>query len=63
MTDLILGQVLHYTGDPFQQGISAAAHVAQGAVAVEGGRIAAVGEAAALRARYPQARLHDTAKS
>ena len=59
MTDLILGQVLHYTGDPFKEGISAAAHISRGAVAVEGGHIAAVGEATALRARYPQARLHD----
>ena len=59
MTDLILGQVLHYTGDPFKEGISAAAHISWGAVAVEGGHIAAVGEATALRARYPQARLHD----
>ena len=59
MTDLILGQVLHYTGDPFRQGLDAARHIPDGGVAVEGGRIAALGRAADLRARYPQARLHD----
>ena len=59
MTDLILGQVLRYTGDPFRDGLSAAQVLHHGAVAVEAGRIAAVGEAADLRARFPQAHLHD----
>ena len=59
MTDLILGQVLRYSGDPFLQGVEAAQHISQGAVAVEAGKIAAVGEAAALRARYPGALVHD----
>ncbi len=59
MTDLILGQVLTYSGDPFAEGLSAARVIPDGAVAIEGPRIAAVGEAAALRARYPQARIHD----
>jgi guanine deaminase len=59
MTDLILGQVLSYAGDPFRDGIGAARHLRQGAVAIEAGKIAAVGEAADLRARYPQARLFD----
>ena len=59
MTDLILGQVLHYAGDPLRNGVDAAPPIIHGAVAVEGGRIAAVGTASALRARYPQARLHD----
>jgi guanine deaminase len=59
MTDLLLGQVLAYSGDPFRDGPEAARHIRQGAVAIEAGRIAAVGEAADLRARYPQARLHD----
>ena len=62
MTDLILGQILRYSGDPFTEGLDAAQIISQGAVAVEGGRIAAVGEAATLRARYPQARLHDHGK-
>ena len=59
MTDLILGQVLRYAGDPFLDGLSAAQILGQGAVAIEAGRITAVGEAADLRARYPQARLHN----
>lgn len=59
MTDLLLGQVIRFDGDPFRDGLDAARPLAQGAVAIEGRRIAAVGEAAALRARYPQARVHD----
>lgn len=59
MTDLILGQVLSYSGDPFAKGLAAARVIPHGAVAVEAGHIAAVGQAADLRARYPQARVHD----
>ena len=59
MADLLLGQVLSFTASPFDQGPEAARHLTHGAVLVEAGRIAAVGEAAALRAAHPQARLHD----
>ncbi|MDX2060060.1 MAG: amidohydrolase family protein, partial [Gemmatimonadales bacterium] len=59
MTDLILGQVLSYSGDPFVEGIAAARVLTDGAVVIEGSRIAAVGDASALRARYPGARIHD----
>jgi guanine deaminase len=59
MTDLLLGQVLRYAGDPFRDGLAAARPITRGAVAVEAGRIAAVGEADEIRARYPQARIHD----
>jgi guanine deaminase len=59
MTDLILGQVLTYSGDPFTEGLEAARVLTDGGVAVEGGHIADVGDAAALRARFPQARVHD----
>ncbi len=59
MADLLLGQVLSFTADPFAQGPEAARHIADGAVLVEGGRIAAVGEAAALKAAHPQATRHD----
>jgi guanine deaminase len=58
MTELLLGQVIRYAGDPFVS-LDAAQPITRGAVAIEDGRIAAVGEADALRARYPGARLHD----
>lgn len=59
MADLLLGQVLSFTADPFAEGIAAARHEPQGAVLVEGGRIRATGPAAALRAAHPQARVTD----
>ena len=57
--DLLTGQVIRFDGDPFRDGPGAALHLRQGAVVVDGGRIVDVGEAAALRPRYPQARVHD----
>lgn len=57
--DVLIGQVLCFDGDPFRDGLSAARPITRGAVAVEDGRIKAVGEAADLRARFPQARMHD----
>jgi guanine deaminase len=59
MADLILGQTLSFAGDPFVQGLAVARHERQGAVLVEGGRIAATGPAGALRAAHPQARVTD----
>lgn len=59
MADLILGQVLSFSGDPFAEGPGAARHLTQGGVLVENGRIAAVGEAAPLRAAHPGARVVD----
>jgi guanine deaminase len=59
MADLLLGQVLRFQGDPFEQGPDAARHDARGAVLVEDGRIAATGTADDLRARHPQARVTD----
>ncbi|MDP3263019.1 MAG: guanine deaminase [Tabrizicola sp.] len=58
MADLLLGQVIRFQGDPFVQS-DAARHLSHGAVLVDQGRIAAVGEAADLRARHPQAHVHD----
>jgi guanine deaminase len=59
MTDLLLGQVIRFAGDPIVEGPAAAQVITQGAAAIEDGRIAAVGQAASLRARYPRARVHD----
>ncbi len=59
MADLILGQTLSFTADPFAEGAGAAEHRRHGAVLVEGGRIAAVGEAEALRRAHPQASVTD----
>ena len=59
MADILLGQVLAFTGDPFAQGPEAARHESHGAVVVDGGLIVAVGAADTLRAAYPQARVTD----
>ncbi|MWP37574.1 guanine deaminase [Rhodobacter sphaeroides] len=59
MTDLLLGQVLSFTADPFLEGEAAARHESHGAVLVEDGRIAAVGRAETLRAAHPRARVTD----
>ena len=59
MADLLLGQVLSFAADPFVAGPEAARVLTHGAVLVDGGRIAAVGEAAALTAAHPQATRHD----
>lgn len=59
MADLILGQVLTFTGDPFAEGLSAARHITHGAVLVAEGKIAALGEATALRAAHPMAKVTD----
>ena len=59
MADLILGQVLSFTDDPFAVGPDAARHLSRGAVLVQAGKIAAVGEADTLRAAHPQARVTD----
>ena len=59
MADLMLGQILTFTGDPFHQGLSAARHISHGAVLVDNGKIVAVEEAATLRAAHPQAKITD----
>ncbi|MFZ9200374.1 MAG: imidazolonepropionase-like domain-containing protein, partial [Paracoccaceae bacterium] len=59
MADLILGQVLTFTADPFVLGPDAARHITKGAVLVEAGRILAVGEAEALKAAHPTAKITD----
>jgi len=59
MADLLLGQVLSYAGDPFVEGPRAARHLSRGGVVLDAGRILAVGEAAAMRAAHPGARVTD----
>lgn len=59
MADLLLGQVLSFTGDPFARGPEAARVLSRGGVLIEGGTIAALGEAEALRAAHPAARVVD----
>lgn len=63
MADLLLGQVLSFTADPFTAGEAAAHHTSHGAVLVEGGRITATGPADRLRREHPQARVHDYGRS
>lgn len=60
MADLLLGQVLSYAGDPF---LTEDTVRLEEAVLVEGGKIRALGSAAALRAAHPQARVTDYGKS
>ena len=62
MTDLLLGQVIRYDGDPFAEGATAAKVLTDGAVAIEAGKIVASGQASDMRDRFPQARLHDYGK-
>ena len=57
MRDLILGQVLHYTDDPFVAGPEAAQLTE--ALVIEGGRIIDLGPADALRRRHGDARVTD----
>jgi guanine deaminase len=59
MAELILGQVLSYTGDPFVTGPDAARHLTHGGVLVDGGRILAVGDGATLRTAHPGAAVTD----
>lgn len=56
MADLLLGRVLSYSGDPFVAEDVVRLHEA---VLVEGGKIRALGSAAALRAAHPQAQVTD----
>lgn len=63
MANLLLGQVLSFTADPFTMGEAAARHESHGAVLVDQGRIVATGPADTLRAAHPQARVHDYGQS
>ncbi|MEL7115958.1 MAG: guanine deaminase [Pseudomonadota bacterium] len=57
---LILGQTLSFDGNPFVEGVDAAAtHQSHGGVVVAEGRIAALGDGASLRAAHPEADVVD----
>ncbi len=60
MADLLLGQVLSFAGDPFDD---ASAAKLNEAVLLDGGHIRAVGTAAALRVAYPQAKVTNYGRS
>ncbi len=58
--NLLLGQTLQFTGDPFQQPWQEVTqHRGDGAVLVEDGHIRAVGTRAILSAEYPQVTVTD----
>lgn len=59
MTEILLGQTLSFTADPFVEGPGAARHNRHGAVAIDDGVILDVGPAHAVRARHPGARVTD----
>jgi guanine deaminase len=58
MSDILLGQTLSFTGDPFVDGLAAVTHHRHGAVVIEAGQITWVG-AADTRPDMPQARVTD----
>jgi guanine deaminase len=53
MAEILTGQVLSFTADPFAEGPGAAQLETDGAVVVDGGLIRAVGPAAAIKAAHP----------
>ncbi len=60
MTDLLLGQTLTFTDDPFTTDAETAAeHDSRGGVVVESGKIVAVGHGDDLRHDFPQAEVTD----
>jgi len=58
MADLVLGQVISFTADPFETGDAARVET-HGGVLIDGGRIRAVGDGATLRAAHPRAQVTD----
>ncbi|AML50016.1 guanine deaminase [Falsihalocynthiibacter arcticus] len=60
IVDLLLGQVLSFKSNPFEHPFEEAArHIFKGAIVIENGKIAAVGDAADLLKTHPTARVTD----
>lgn len=59
MPDLLLGQTLRFTANPFLEGPSAAHHDPNGAILIDNGLIQAIGPADTLRRQHPQAKITD----
>ena len=59
MAELLIGQTLSFVGDPMIDGPGAARYASRGAVLIEDGKIAAVGEADDLRRAHPLAHVTD----
>jgi guanine deaminase len=59
MADLIKGQVLSFSGDPFAEGMGAARLISDGAVVIKDGMITAVGAASDLVQANPGAKVTD----
>ncbi|WP_298558495.1 guanine deaminase [uncultured Aliiroseovarius sp.] len=58
--ELLLGQVLQFNHTPFEgRPKDSATHIRRGAILMQGGLIANVGEADALRAQHPEANVTD----
>lgn len=59
MADILIGQVLSFSGNPMTEGAEAARHSTRGGVLIEDGHILAVGEADDLRRTHPEAKVTD----
>ncbi|MAU46552.1 MAG: guanine deaminase [Yangia sp.] len=59
MATLHLGQILSFDGSPFDEGHDAVWHERRGGLAVEDGKVLALGPADAMRASHPQAEVVD----
>ena len=58
MKQLLLGQTLSFSGNPWHMPIKEAVqHIRHGAVLIEAGKVIAVGEADSLKAAHPQAKI------
>lgn len=56
---LMIGQTLWFDGDAMQIGADAARYIRRGALLIEGGKVAARGDAETLQKSYPQANVAD----